>query len=94
MELIQVDGASDEGWAVEDGPVVLPLSVALERHPELVEPHLGTVVRGTDAFTAVNERDWTGGAFVWVPRGVRVEAPILLTAVSRAAGVDPRTAAC
>jgi Fe-S cluster assembly protein SufD len=86
VELLQVDGATDEGRAVEDGPVVLPLSVALERHPELVEPHLGTVVRGGDAFTAVNERDWTGGAFVWVPRGVRVEAPILLTAVSRAAG--------
>jgi Fe-S cluster assembly protein SufD len=86
VELLQVDGSTDEGRAVEDGPVVLPLSVALERHPELVEPHLGTVVRGADAFTAVNERDWTGGAFVWVPRGVRVEAPILLTAVTRAAG--------
>ena len=65
---------------------MLPLSVARERHPELVEPHLGTVVREGDAFTAVNERDWEGGAFVWVPRGVHVEAPILLTAVSAAAG--------
>ena len=34
----------------------------------------------------LNERDWTGGAFVYVPRGVRVEAPILLTAVTGAAG--------
>ena len=86
VELVQVDGATGEGRAVEDGPVVLPLSVARERHPELVEPHLGTVVREGDAFTAVNERDWEGGAFVWVPRGVVVEAPILLTAVSAAAG--------
>jgi Fe-S cluster assembly protein SufD len=43
-------------------------------------------VQAGDAFTALNERDWAGGAFVWVPRGVRVEAPILLTAVTREAG--------
>jgi hypothetical protein len=30
---------------------VLPLSVARERHPVLVEPHLGTIVPDDDAFT-------------------------------------------
>ena len=84
--LEQVDGAVSEGRAVEDGPVVLPLSVARERHPELVEPHLGRVVAADDVFTRWNEDAWEGGAFVWVPRGVRVESPILLTAVSAAAG--------
>jgi Fe-S cluster assembly protein SufD len=84
--LEQVDGAVGEGAAVEDGPVVLPLSVARERHPELVEPHLGRVVTADDVFTRWNEDAWDGGAFVWVPRGVRVEAPILLTAVTAAAG--------
>jgi Fe-S cluster assembly protein SufD len=84
--LDQVDGAVGEGVAVEDGPVVLPLSVARERHPELVEPHLGRIVTADDVFTRWNEEAWDGGAFVWVPRGVRVEAPILLTAVTAAAG--------
>jgi Fe-S cluster assembly protein SufD len=84
--LDQVDGAVSEGAAVEDGPVVLPLSVARERHPELVEPHLGRVVTADDVFTRWNEDAWDGGAFVWVPRGVRVDAPILLTAVTAAAG--------
>jgi Fe-S cluster assembly protein SufD len=84
--LDQVDGAVGEGAAVEDGPVVLPLSVARERHPELVEPHLGRVVTADDVFTRWNEEAWDGGAFVWVPRGVRVEAPILLTAVTAGAG--------
>jgi Fe-S cluster assembly protein SufD len=84
--LIQVDGATGDGTAVEDGPVVLPLSVARERHPELVEPHLGRVVSADDVFTRWNEDSWDGGAFVWVPRGVRVDSPILLTAVSAAAG--------
>ena len=86
IELVQVDGASGDGAAVEDGPVVLPLSVARERHPELVEPHLGTIVADDDVFTSLNSSGWEGGAFVWVPNGVRVEAPILLTAVSSAAG--------
>jgi Fe-S cluster assembly protein SufD len=84
--LEQVDGAVGSGEAVEDGPVVLPLSVARARHPELVEPHLGRVVAADDVFTRWNEDSWEGGAFVWVPRGVRVDAPILLTAVSAAAG--------
>ena len=84
--LEQVDAAVGDGVAVEDGPVVLPLSVARERHPELVEPHLGRVVAADDVFTQWNREAWEGGAFVWVPRGVRVEAPILLTAVSAAAG--------
>jgi Fe-S cluster assembly protein SufD len=84
--LDQVDGAVGDGEAVEDGPVVLPLSVARERHPELVEPHLGRVVAADDVFTRWNEDAWDGGAFVWVPRNVRVDAPILLTAVTAAAG--------
>jgi Fe-S cluster assembly protein SufD len=86
IELVQVDGAWDPGTAEEGGPIVLPLSVARERHPELVEPYLGTIVADVDAFTAVNSREWEGGAFVWVPRGVHVEAPILLTAVTSAPG--------
>jgi Fe-S cluster assembly protein SufD len=84
VELMQVDGAFGAGS--DDGVVVLPLSVARERHPDLVEPHLGTIVPEDDAFTALNASEWDGGAFVYVPRDVRVEAPILLTAVSSATG--------
>ncbi len=89
VTLGQVDGRVLEAPdAVEDGPVVLPLTLAVERHPELVEPYLGTIVPGDqDLFTASNDASWTGGAFVYVPRGVRVDAPILLTAISDAAGV-------
>ena len=93
VELVQVDGASGEGVAVEDGPVVLPLSVARERHPELVEPHLGTVVaRRSTPSPRPTSADWEGGAFVYVPRGVRVEAPILLTAVGERRRHDPAPA--
>jgi Fe-S cluster assembly protein SufD len=87
ITLGQVDGrVLETPDAVEDGPVVLPLTLAVERHPELVEPHLGAIVAGDqDLFTASNDAEWTGGAFVYVPRGVKVDAPILLTAISDAA---------
>ena len=86
IELVQVDGASTEGSAGQDGVLVMSLSAARERHPELVEPHLGRIVAEDDVFTAMNASEWEGGAFVYVPKDVRVEAPILLTAVSTAAG--------
>jgi Fe-S cluster assembly protein SufD len=86
IALGQVDGRVLED-GVDRAPIVMPLTLALERHPELVEPHLGRIVDGaSDAFAAANEASWTGGAFVYVPRGVRVEAPVLLTAISDAAG--------
>ena len=59
--------------------LVLPLSVAAQTHPELVERHFGTIVSGDDPFVARNEAGWQGGAFVYVPRGVQVEAPIVIT---------------
>ncbi|MCU0313315.1 MAG: Fe-S cluster assembly protein SufD [Solirubrobacteraceae bacterium] len=72
--------------ATSEGPVVLPLAVAAERHPDIVERHLGAVVTARTRFTAENDARWTDGAFVYVPRGVHVEAPIVLTTVHEQAG--------
>jgi Fe-S cluster assembly protein SufD len=91
VTLGQVDGlVVDEPDAVPDGVVVLPLSTAVAQHPELVEPHLGRIVdsESGDKFVAGNDADWTGGAFVYVPRGVHVSTPVLATAISDAAGVS------
>jgi Fe-S cluster assembly protein SufD len=77
----------DHGWspveeAVSEGPLVMPLSQAVEQHGELVDRYLGGVVDVSEnVFTARNAAEWAGGAFVYVPRGVKVEAPIVLTAV-------------
>ena len=85
--LLQVDGVSETGEAVADGPIVMALDAAAREHPELVEPHLGTIVSAEDdIFTATNDAGWAGGAFVHVPRGVKVSGPILLSAVTAAAG--------
>jgi Fe-S cluster assembly protein SufD len=90
ITLGQVDGRIVEEPALEaNGPMVLPLTLAAERHPELVEPHLGRIVdTAGDVFAAANDASWTGGSFVYVPRGVHVEAPVLLTAISDAAATS------
>jgi Fe-S cluster assembly protein SufD len=82
FRLEQVDtahGGPVEGHA--DGPLVMPLSAAVQSHPELVERHLGSIVDGENPFVARNDAAWQGGAFVYVPRGVHVEAPIIITVV-------------
>jgi Fe-S cluster assembly protein SufD len=88
VELVQVDAAVSPAAdpAATGGAVVMSLAEARERHPELVDAHLGSVVTGGDVFQAVNERDWEGGAFVHVPANTRVAAPILLTAVTQTPG--------
>jgi Fe-S cluster assembly protein SufD len=89
VELVQIDGAPlvDPGEAAaEDAPLVLPLSLAVERHPDLVKAHLGSIVAGDDPFVARNDAAWAGGLFVYVPRNTTLEAPVFATATQAAAG--------
>jgi Fe-S cluster assembly protein SufD len=86
--LFDVEGAvtvSEEEHTVE-GPIVMPLALAAERYPDLVEAHLGSVVTKQTPFTARNDAHWTDGAFVYVPRGVELEAPIVLSTLHEQAG--------
>jgi Fe-S cluster assembly protein SufD len=90
VRLNQVDAATVSDVAelpeTPDRPVVCALQAAVERWPELVEKHLGTVVSERDPFVARNEAGWRGGAFVYVPAGQKLEQPALLTAVQATAG--------
>jgi Fe-S cluster assembly protein SufD len=81
-------GAGDAAGAAEPpaDPVVLPLETAIERYPDLLSAHLGSIVPPEDPFVARNEAAWRGGAFVYVPRGARLEAPVALTAIQQSPG--------
>jgi Fe-S cluster assembly protein SufD len=68
-----------------DGLIVAPLRVALERHADLVGRHFGTVVR-PGFFANANADQWTDGTLVYVPRNVKVDAPILITTIQEKAG--------
>jgi Fe-S cluster assembly protein SufD len=61
--------------------VVLPLAEAAASHREVVEGVLGSVVADEDPFVVRNEAHWTDGRLVYVPRGVRLEDPIVISAV-------------
>ncbi len=67
------------------GIIVESLADALEKHLELVEPHLGRYAKHSDlAFTALNTAFLQDGAFVHIPKGVMVERPIHLLFVTAA----------
>jgi Fe-S cluster assembly protein SufD len=90
LELRQVDNAWARVAVPESDltqPLVMPLSQAVETHGALVDTHLGSVVTAIDdPFVARNAAEWEGGAFVYVPRNTRLDAPVLLTAVQAQQG--------
>jgi Fe-S cluster assembly protein SufB len=54
------------------GVLFMPISEALQNHPELVKKYLGTVVPISDNFFAtLNSAVFSDGSFVYVPEGVR-----------------------
>jgi Fe-S cluster assembly protein SufB len=54
------------------GVIFCPFSEAVQRHPELLERYLGSVVPFADNFYAcLNSAVFSDGSFVYVPKGVR-----------------------
>ncbi len=54
------------------GIIFMPISEALQEHPELVKKYLGSVVPYTDNyFAALNAAVFSDGSFVYIPKGVR-----------------------
>src|ERR1700750_611602 len=54
------------------GVLFMPISEALQKHPELVKKYIGTVVPISDNFYAtLNSAVFSDGSFVYVPPGVR-----------------------
>src|SRR6202140_1284803 len=54
------------------GVIFMPISEALQEHPELVKKYLGSVVPVTDNFFGtLNSAVFPDGSFVYVPAGVR-----------------------
>jgi Fe-S cluster assembly protein SufB len=49
----------------------------LREHSEIFRKYFGTVIPPNDnKFAALNSAVWSGGSFVYVPKGVRVEIPL------------------
>jgi len=61
----------------EQGVIFLSIEEGLRQHPDLFREYFGTVIPYTDnKFAALNGAVWSGGSFVYIPPGVKVELPL------------------
>ncbi|WP_433302889.1 Fe-S cluster assembly protein SufB [Actinoplanes sp. CA-030573] len=61
----------------EQGVVFLDTDTALKEHEDIFKEYFGTVIPvGDNKFAALNTSVWSGGSFIYVPKGVHVEIPL------------------
>jgi Fe-S cluster assembly protein SufB len=59
------------------GVLFTDMDTALRDYPELVKQYFGTVIPPNDnKFAALNSAVWSGGSFIYVPKGVKLEMPL------------------
>jgi Fe-S cluster assembly protein SufB len=59
------------------GVVFLDTDTALREHEDLFREHFTKVIPpGDNKFAALNTAVWSGGSFIWVPEGVKVDIPL------------------
>ncbi len=59
------------------GVIFVDMDTAVREYPQLVKQYFGTIIPPNDnKFAALNSAVWSGGSFVYVPEGVRVEVPL------------------
>ena len=61
----------------EKGVIFTDTDTALKEHPELLQEYFGTIIPPTDnKFAALNSAVWSGGSFIYVPKGVSIDFPL------------------
>lgn len=61
----------------KQGVIFLSIEDGLKEHPDLFREYFGTVIPIEDnTLAALNSAVWSGGSFVYVPKGVKVELPL------------------
>jgi Fe-S cluster assembly protein SufB len=61
----------------DQGVLFLDMDSGLREHEDLVKEYFGTIIPPNDnKFAALNSAVWSGGSFIYVPPGVKVEMPL------------------
>ena len=61
----------------DQGVIFLDTDTALREHEELFKQYFGTIIPQNDnKFAALNSAVWSGGSFIYVPKGVKIEMPL------------------
>ena len=71
-----VYGSLQEDLA-KKGVIFTDTDTAIREHTDLLREYFGTVISPTDnKFAALNSAVWSGGSFIYVPKGVHIEFPL------------------
>ncbi len=66
---------STRSWSVRASSSRTPTPP--QQHPEIFQEYFGTVIpSGDNKFSALNTAVWSGGSFIYVPKGVHVTIPL------------------
>lgn len=59
------------------GVIFCDMDTAVREYPDLVRRYFGTIIPPNDnKFAALNSAVWSGGSFIYVPPGVKVDQPL------------------
>ena len=71
-----VYGSLQEDLA-KQGVLFTDTDSAVREHPDLVREYFGKIIPSADnKFAALNSAVWSGGSFIYVPKGVHIEFPL------------------
>ena len=71
-----VYGSLQEDLA-EKGVIFTDTDTAVREHPELLREYFGKIIPTNDnKFAALNSAVWSGGSFIYIPKGVKIEFPL------------------
>ena len=69
-------GSLEEDLA-KQGVIFTDTDTAVREHPELVREYFGKIIPpGDNKFAALNSAVWSGGSFIYVPPGVKIDFPL------------------
>lgn len=61
----------------KQGVIFCDMDTGLKKYPEIVKEYFGSLIPAHDnKFAALNSAVWSGGSFVYVPKGVHVTLPL------------------
>jgi Fe-S cluster assembly protein SufB len=61
----------------KDGVLFLDTDTALREHEDIFKEYFGSVIpSGDNKFSALNTAVWSGGSFIYVPKGVKIDIPL------------------
>ena len=61
----------------DQGVIFTDTDTAVREHPELLKEYFGKIIPSTDnKFAALNSAVWSGGSFIYVPPGVKIDFPL------------------